>query len=265
MKQCPTCNQIFTDETINFCLTDGSVLTAKFDSEATQVINAPRVTEPPPTAFLNYPQTPTPTTAAPQTPAPTIAAPPPRQGVSPTVVYVLIALLALVIGGGLMAMLKSGAREGTPTASATPTPKPESVAAASPASSVEPVTKQPSTNTSSSPSPTPAQAQASPPMSMATPMQAPRPSGSGGSYPEASNRYLSEGDLAYKSCYELKIMRNEIFARHGYIFKTPDMVAHFSSQSWYRPSSSNVSGQLSGVERSNTQLIQRYENGKGCN
>lgn len=38
-----------------------------------------------------------------------------------------------------------------------------------------------------------------------------------GQYPFASERLLTEDDLAGRSAYDLKIMRNEIFARHGYI------------------------------------------------
>jgi hypothetical protein len=103
------------------------------------------------------------------------------------------------------------------------------------------------------------------PRSSATPLAAtPAQGGTPGNYPESSARNLNESELASKSCFELKIMRNEIYARHGYIFKTDDMRAYFSRQSWYRPSAADVSGQLSGVEKRNTQLIKQYESGKGC-
>ena len=37
------------------------------------------------------------------------------------------------------------------------------------------------------------------------------------------------------STYDLWIARNEIFARHGRMFKDPDLQAYFNSKSWYTP------------------------------
>ena len=51
-----------------------------------------------------------------------------------------------------------------------------------------------------------------------------------GRFPQGSQRYLSYTDVEYLSSRDLKIMRNEIFARHGYIFKTSDIIQHFNSQ-----------------------------------
>jgi uncharacterized protein len=36
MKKCPTCNRTYADETLTFCLADGSLLSAPYDHEATQ-------------------------------------------------------------------------------------------------------------------------------------------------------------------------------------------------------------------------------------
>src|SRR5205814_517531 len=38
MKSCPKCNRTYSDETFAFCLDDGSLLSAPFDPEATQVM-----------------------------------------------------------------------------------------------------------------------------------------------------------------------------------------------------------------------------------
>jgi hypothetical protein len=78
-----------------------------------------------------------------------------------------------------------------------------------------------------------------------------------GLYPFTSTRKLTYSDIAHLSAYELKIMRNEIYARHGYIFKTEDMRAYFSAQSWYRPTSHNVT--LSSIEQYNVSFIKQYE------
>jgi serine/threonine protein kinase len=81
-----------------------------------------------------------------------------------------------------------------------------------------------------------------------------------GLYPEGSTRYLTDGDLIGKSRYDLKIMRNEIFARHGYIFKSnPDMVEYFNNQSWYTPRYYDVTSMLSNIEQANVKKIQTYE------
>lgn len=44
MKSCPTCNRTYPDDTLAFCLVDGSVLSAPYDPEQTQRIPPPRVT-----------------------------------------------------------------------------------------------------------------------------------------------------------------------------------------------------------------------------
>jgi len=82
-----------------------------------------------------------------------------------------------------------------------------------------------------------------------------------GKYPEASAKYLTSEDLKYLTKTELQIMRNEIFARHGYIFKTnPQMISYFNNQSWYTPRYNDVNYLLSEIEKSNLDLIKSYEN-----
>jgi hypothetical protein len=46
MKSCPTCNRTYSDDTITFCLVDGSILSAPYDPEATQSFSYPQNTEP---------------------------------------------------------------------------------------------------------------------------------------------------------------------------------------------------------------------------
>jgi hypothetical protein len=47
MKTCPTCNRSYNDDTLSFCLHDGSILVAgSNDTQATQRIPAPPVTHP---------------------------------------------------------------------------------------------------------------------------------------------------------------------------------------------------------------------------
>ena len=47
MKRCPTCNRSYTDDTLSFCLQDGTHLEPAYDPEAT-VVTPPRPPAPPP-------------------------------------------------------------------------------------------------------------------------------------------------------------------------------------------------------------------------
>lgn len=80
-----------------------------------------------------------------------------------------------------------------------------------------------------------------------------------GQYMHASKRMLSADDLDGMTKQELKIMRNEIFARYGYKFKTPDMQEHFASQSWYQPTVTDVSRRLTPIEKKNIEFIKSFE------
>lgn len=80
-----------------------------------------------------------------------------------------------------------------------------------------------------------------------------------GIYPEGSTRLLRNSDIQGLTSWDLKIMRNEIFARKGYIFKTEDMTTYFSSQSWYDPKYSKVDKLLSSIEKRNIEYIKKYE------
>jgi hypothetical protein len=51
MKSCPTCNRTFED-TLTYCLVDGSILSAPFDPQATVIIPDARKTDLPPTEVL---------------------------------------------------------------------------------------------------------------------------------------------------------------------------------------------------------------------
>lgn len=98
---------------------------------------------------------------------------------------------------------------------------------------------------------------------LATPTPAERPQArtetvdACGIFPEASTRLLTAHDLAGRSPWELRVMRNEIFARHGYIFKTPEMHSYFARQQWYIPLHDDVSRFLSDIEVQNAEMIKK--------
>ena len=79
-----------------------------------------------------------------------------------------------------------------------------------------------------------------------------------GKYPFTSQRLITEKDVKGLSISELRIMRNEIYARHGHIFKDAEMRSYFEAQKWYKPRPTSV--KLSAIERKNILLIQQYEN-----
>lgn len=67
--------------------------------------------------------------------------------------------------------------------------------------------------------------------------------------------------LLQKSKDELQIIRNEVFARKGYIFeKGGDMDIYFSKLTWYDPRLKNVDDLLTENERQYILLIQSIEN-----
>ncbi|TLP72897.1 YARHG domain-containing protein [Maribacter sp. ACAM166] len=82
-------------------------------------------------------------------------------------------------------------------------------------------------------------------------------------YPESSTRQLTKSELTKLSLEELQIMRNEIYGRHGYIFKEGGkMMKYFSEQSWYKPQFTNVDSKLTTIEKSNVELIVNEEKNK---
>lgn len=65
--------------------------------------------------------------------------------------------------------------------------------------------------------------------------------------------------------YELKLLRNSIFAMHGYIFKTPSLNEYFNQFDWYKPLYENVDSLLSETDRNNIKMIKDFENSTNSN
>lgn len=82
-------------------------------------------------------------------------------------------------------------------------------------------------------------------------------------FPESNTRLLTADEVAAKTKAELRLARNEIFARHGAIFGVEDLDEYFKSKSWYTPSIS-ISDfydqvEMSMIEEQNINLIREYE------
>ena len=89
------------------------------------------------------------------------------------------------------------------------------------------------------------------------------PEDSGSAYDDyilADSQYtkLVETQLYGLSKSDLRIARNEIYARHGYIFESADLQNYFSSQSWYE-SDALYNYELTDIEQYNVTLIETME------
>jgi hypothetical protein len=80
-----------------------------------------------------------------------------------------------------------------------------------------------------------------------------------GIYPKTSTTLLTEEDVANMDAQDLKIMRNEIYARHGYSFKDKELRTYFDQQEWYMPMAIDVREELTETEVKNIDLIYQYE------
>ena len=81
-----------------------------------------------------------------------------------------------------------------------------------------------------------------------------------GKYPEMSTREITKEELMKKSKDELKIMRNEVYARYGMIFqKNGDMDKYFSKQDWYYGRSQSTEKFLTQLEKDNIRLVLEVE------
>lgn len=88
-----------------------------------------------------------------------------------------------------------------------------------------------------------------------------RPSTSGGDYiiSDSDTRIISETELANLSNWQLKVARNEIYARYGRPFVHKDLQCYFAKKSWYSKDSSAANPTLSSIENANVATIQTYE------
>ncbi|MBR5018490.1 MAG: YARHG domain-containing protein [Bacteroidales bacterium] len=82
---------------------------------------------------------------------------------------------------------------------------------------------------------------------------------SANSGPVLSSQIVNIYALSEYNLSELRLMRNEILARHGYKFQSKDLQEYFGKQPWYAPISNNQDVQLNFIERTNIDLIKALE------
>lgn len=79
----------------------------------------------------------------------------------------------------------------------------------------------------------------------------------------SDRQYITESDMAGWDQKTALLARNEIFARHGYVFQTQEIQNYFAAKSWYTPNSSYDGSDLSDVEKANVDTISAYEQKMG--
>lgn len=84
--------------------------------------------------------------------------------------------------------------------------------------------------------------------------------------PKSDKEKLSRADVEGLSKEQLRLARNEIYARHGMIFGVEDLDQYFATKSWYKPTISftdfDNKVEMSIVEEQNIILIQQVEKEK---
>lgn len=74
------------------------------------------------------------------------------------------------------------------------------------------------------------------------------------------NKLITEPMLRGLSLHELRLLRNEIYARHGRIFLTLWIQQYFGGQSWYDPKEDFKDESITGIDKTNIETIVAYEN-----
>lgn len=80
-----------------------------------------------------------------------------------------------------------------------------------------------------------------------------------------SSRYIDESELYNYDAGQLRLIRNEIFALNGRIFKSQDLRDYFSQKLWYVPTyapedfDANMFDYLNDYEEANLEVILNYE------
>ncbi|UMQ40472.1 YARHG domain-containing protein [Chryseobacterium sp. Y16C] len=74
----------------------------------------------------------------------------------------------------------------------------------------------------------------------------------------ASKQKLTEKDLKNLRKLDMEIIKNSVFARHGYAFKKQTYRNFFEQTDWYIPVSNNVDKDLSPMEKDNVALLNRF-------
>ena len=76
---------------------------------------------------------------------------------------------------------------------------------------------------------------------------------------DSDRRYLGAADLSNQEHDYLVVIRNEIFARHGYIFGNDNLRTYFYCTDWYQPNPNFSNSSFNKYEKANVTLCDLYE------
>lgn len=171
------------------------------------------------------PSPPLPNPAFPPSP---VSPQPTKRGIAPHYVYAVTALLmALILGGVMVVLLK-------------PKLDDPSLVNVSNLQNKEP---------ESSPKPTSSQFFPTPTPRSASPFQ-------NAEAKILKGDALSQSDLTGLSPDDLRLLRNTVFARHGRLFQTPEIQRYFDGRSWYTRRLNYDNADLSANDQANVKLLQ---------
>lgn len=74
-----------------------------------------------------------------------------------------------------------------------------------------------------------------------------------------SAQLLSKTQVENLTKADIYVLRNSIYARHGYSFRNRQLRAYFDKQDWYIPVHANIKSDLTEIEKKNIQLLLKYE------
>ncbi|MBR6399306.1 MAG: Cna B-type domain-containing protein, partial [Lachnospiraceae bacterium] len=154
----------------------------------------------------------------------------------------------------------------TPTPTETPTPTPTETPTPTP-------TAEPTPEPTAEPTPDPTAEPTPEPTAEPTPEPQPEPEPEPADtrrtdslFYDTAVRYIDYNDLAGRSREEVRLICNEIYARHGYIFSNQAYNDYFSQFAWYSPSVTKdgfSEDMFNQYERENVHTIAHYEKDMG--
>lgn len=78
-------------------------------------------------------------------------------------------------------------------------------------------------------------------------------------FPDSNIREIAEAQLWNLTPWQLKVARNEIYARYGRSFVHQDLACYFATKEWYVKNPAFSSSQLTTLENKNVAIILAYE------
>jgi len=74
-----------------------------------------------------------------------------------------------------------------------------------------------------------------------------------------STEEITDETLGAMFAEDLRVLRNEVYARHGRVFKDPELQKYFEAQAWYKANPEFKDDQLNEIEAKNLQKIRDAE------